>query len=98
MFKVPFAVEASAGAITELLARHGFEQVALSPAGQVELRAAQRGDRVALYLGTEGEGLPRRLMSTMTTVRIGMAPDFDSLNVASASAIAMHHFADAGRG
>jgi tRNA G18 (ribose-2'-O)-methylase SpoU len=37
-------------------------------------------------------------MSRLRTVRICMAADFDSLNVASASAIAMHHFSDAGRG
>ncbi len=54
-----------------------------------------RPDRLALYLGTEGEGLPDSLLSRLQTVRIGMAEGFDSLNVAAASAIALHHFSRA---
>ena len=47
---------------------------------------------LALYLGTEGEGLPESLLARLQTVRIDMAQGFDSLNVAAASAIALHHF------
>ncbi|TIN55392.1 MAG: RNA methyltransferase, partial [Mesorhizobium sp.] len=45
-----------------------------------------------LYLGTEGEGLPDDLLASLRNVRITMAEGFDSLNVAAASAIALHHF------
>ena len=40
----------------------------------------------------EGEGLPASLMDRLKTVRIAMAGGFDSLNVAAASAIALHQF------
>lgn len=92
VLKVPFAVAADAGSIAALLDRSGFGQVALSPSGAADIRDAPRPDRLALYLGTEGDGLPDDLLSRLNTVRIAMAEGFDSLNVAAASAIALHHF------
>ncbi|WP_207483231.1 TrmH family RNA methyltransferase [Arenibaculum pallidiluteum] len=80
-----------------LLERHGFVPVALSPAGAVPLSAMERPERVALLLGTEGPGLPANVLARARTVAIPMAPGFDSLNVATAGAIAMHHFADLAR-
>ncbi|TIW71691.1 MAG: RNA methyltransferase [Mesorhizobium sp.] len=94
--KVPFASFGDAGHITALLDRLGFGQFALSPRGETDIRDAQRTDRLALYLGTEGEGLPEALLSRLRTVRIAMAQGFDSLNVAAASAIALHHFSRGG--
>ena len=93
--KVPFAVGGTAGDLADALSRHGFEQLALSPAGKADIRDIARPKRLALYLGTEGEGLPEALLKRLTTARIRMAPGFDSLNVAAASAIALHHFTDA---
>ena len=90
--KVPFAVAADAGSIVALLDRAGFGQIALTPAGTTDIRAAPRPDRLALYLGPEGNGLSEALLARLQTVRIGMAEGFDSLNVAAASAIALHHF------
>jgi tRNA G18 (ribose-2'-O)-methylase SpoU len=90
--KVPFAIAADAASIAALLDRAGFGQVALSPSGAANIRNASQPDRLALYLGTEGDGLPDALLSRLQTVRIGMAQGFDSLNVAAASAIALHHF------
>ena len=55
---------------------------------------SKRPERAALWFGAEGEGLPERLLARLNTVRIGMAGGFDSLNVAAASAIALHHFAE----
>ena len=90
--KVPFAVAPDAGFIVAALERAGFRQFALSPSGTKDLRDTAADSRTALYLGTEGEGLPETLMARIQTARIGMAPGFDSLNVAAASAIALHHF------
>jgi tRNA G18 (ribose-2'-O)-methylase SpoU len=90
--KVPFASFADTPAFIRELDRHGYDQFALSPGGGVDLRHAKRGERLALYLGTEGEGLPKNLLERLKTVRIAMRDDFDSLNVAAASAIALHHF------
>ncbi|MES0030420.1 RNA methyltransferase [Mesorhizobium sp. M0040] len=90
--KIPFACFADAAACTAMLDRQGFSQFALSPRGQTDIRDAKTNERLALYLGTEGEGLPESLLARLQTLRIGMAQDFDSLNVAAASAIALHHF------
>ena len=47
--------------------------------------------RCALVLGAEGTGISEPALCRVdTTVRIGMAPGVDSINVAAASAIALH--------
>jgi tRNA G18 (ribose-2'-O)-methylase SpoU len=88
--KVPFASGESTGSLLDTLDRHGFTPVALSPRGAQDIRTMERPRRAALFLGTEGEGLPHALMEKMRTARIDMASGFDSLNVATAAAIALH--------
>ncbi|MEO3385067.1 RNA methyltransferase [Mesorhizobium sp. CAU 1741] len=88
--KVPFAKLDNDTQLFEALERHRFQQVALSPSGRDDVTTLSRQGRTALYLGTEGEGLPAPLMARMRTVRIPMSDAFDSLNVAAASAIALH--------
>lgn len=77
----------------------GFEVLALSPApdaADIASVGPARGRR-ALVLGTEGPGLPRLLMDRADRlVRIPMARGVDSLNVAAASAIALHQLRPAG--
>jgi len=89
--RVPFA-RGDVAQTMQSLSENGFRQFALSPSGRLRLGDIAPGGRVALHLGTEGEGLPASLMSRMETVRIPMSPAFDSLNVAAASAIALSHF------
>ncbi len=71
----------------------GFEIAALALDDQaVDLRsyAAERPDKVALLLGTEGDGLSRAALdSADAVVTIPMAGGVDSLNVASAAAVAL---------
>lgn len=87
---VPFArLEAAADPI-ELLARHGFEALALSPSGETVLAALKPPARAAVLLGSEGPGLPPDLMARARTVSIPMAGAFDSLNVATTSGIVLH--------
>lgn len=94
--KVPFAIGGDAAALVDRLAQAGFSQYALSPAGDIDIARLARVPRTALYFGTEGEGLPAGLMAAMRTVRIPIARGFDSLNVAAASAVALHRlFGDA---
>jgi tRNA G18 (ribose-2'-O)-methylase SpoU len=86
----PFAwLEAGTGAI-DLLERHGFTSIALSPAGALPLNRLQRPDRAALLLGAEGPGLPQDMLARATAVSIPMAGRFDSLNVATTSGIALY--------
>ncbi|BAV47427.1 RNA methyltransferase [Mesorhizobium loti] len=90
--KIPFAFFSDTAGFTAMLAERGFQQFALSPRGRTDIRDAKPAGRLALYLGTEGEGLPESLLARLQTVRITMSKGFDSLNVAAASAIALHHF------
>jgi tRNA G18 (ribose-2'-O)-methylase SpoU len=48
---------------------------------------------VAALFGAEGPGLPAALLDGVQSVRIPMARGFDSLNVATASGIVLHHLA-----
>ena len=69
----------------------GFETAALSPSGAVSLENWHPEEKTALLLGTEGPGLATALMERLTTVRIPMARDFDSLNVATCAALVLNH-------
>ena len=88
---VPFAIFDDVDGLVRELASRDFLQLALSPGGDRDLRAIQRAPRTAIYLGTEGEGLPAALIARLMATRISLAAGFDSLNVAAASAIALHH-------
>jgi tRNA G18 (ribose-2'-O)-methylase SpoU len=88
--KVPFARGGSASELADDLAQNGFNAFALSPSGRESLAEVSPSGRTAILLGTEGEGLPPSLMQRLRTVRIPMSESFDSLNVATASAIALH--------
>lgn len=71
----------------------GFHLAALALADHavpLDEFAAQRPGRVALLLGSEGDGLsPRALRAADTLVTIPMAGGVDSLNVAAACAVAL---------
>ena len=88
--KVPFAYAGSAEALSQALDRHGFRQVALAPKGKHKITSLPPAKKNALLLGSEGDGLPPHLIQRLDTVRIPMSDSFDSLNVAAASAIALH--------
>jgi tRNA G18 (ribose-2'-O)-methylase SpoU len=96
--KVPFAVAGSAQDMVEALADAGFSTIALSPRGQRSIRDIEAARRTALLLGSEGEGLPETLMARLETARIPMVQDFDSLNVATASAIALYELSEGSKG
>lgn len=88
--KVPFARGGSADTLVDALQANGFEVLALSPAGERTIETVERAPRTALLLGAEGPGLPEALLARLSPVRIPMREDFDSLNVAAASAVALH--------
>lgn len=93
---VPFArCETWPNDLARLRAR-GYTIVALDPSGDVRLRdlaPGVNGGRIALVVGTEGAGLSDEMRAQADVrVRIDMAPGIDSVNVATAAAIALHHF------
>ena len=73
----------------------GFEVLALTPAPHAEdLRDVEPRGRQALLVGAEGPGLSgAALAAADRSVRIAMAAGVDSLNVATAAAVALHHLA-----
>ncbi|MBU1375198.1 MAG: RNA methyltransferase [Alphaproteobacteria bacterium] len=93
---VPFARAGDAATLVSALDGAGFETVALSPRGEVDLGDLMCGPRVAALFGAEGPGLPNATLARTRAVRIAMAGGFDSLNVATTSGIVLHHLA-AGR-
>lgn len=93
VFLIPWARLTSADYLDELR-RLGFKSVAMalrhdSVEFNSPLLAAE--PRLAIILGTEGEGLPARIISGADYVaKIPMARGVDSLNVAAASALAFY--------
>lgn len=94
VLRVPFAgLPGPWPASLGLLRVAGLRIAALTPAaGAVPLAAADlAGGRVALLLGAEGAGLSdAALAAADVAVRIPMATGVDSLNVATAAALAFH--------
>lgn len=93
VLRVPFGVLPSWPQDLNLLRDRGFRLVALTPGaiGAVPLPAAGLGaaGRVAFLLGAEGPGLSESaLVAADQLVAIPMADGVDSLNVATAAAIA----------
>jgi len=93
VFQVPWTrAETWPGALDDLRSL-GFTVagLALSPdAVPLDEFAARGHERIALVLGTEGDGLTRRALDRADlTVTIHMRAGVDSLNVAAASAVAV---------
>jgi len=77
--------------LTDLRAA-GFALVALTPTGEHPVDRFSWPKRSAVVLGAEGPGLSdASLAEADARVRIPMRPGVDSLNVATAAAIAFHH-------
>ena len=94
VLQVPWARFTSWPNDVNVLRSHGFHVAALALDEQaVDLRvfAASRPDRVALVVGAEGDGLASSTVEAAdSVVRIPMRHGVDSLNVASASAVALY--------
>lgn len=87
----PFARLDAGEDLVEVLQGAGFELVALSPRGEIELSELRPVERTAALFGAEGPGLAADLIDRARSVRISMRGGFDSLNVATTSGIVLHH-------
>ena len=92
VLRTPMSRGGEAGAMIEQAASAGFRVLAMTPGSPRPLHLARRGGRVAIVLGAEGPGLPDHLLARCETIGIPMSGGFDSLNVGTAGAIALHHF------
>lgn len=97
VLRVPFAPLDGWPDDLNLLRESGFTVAALTPRpGSVPLRGLREkvGERVALMLGAEGPGLTDEAITAADlAVRIEMVAGVDSLNVATAAAVAFHEVA-----
>jgi tRNA G18 (ribose-2'-O)-methylase SpoU len=95
----PYGRQGDARTMLATLDAAGFVIAALSPSGTLEIgdiaEALQERKRLALVVGTEGEGLPAEVLERFLTVRIAQSPGLDSLNLGTASGIALHSAARA---
>jgi tRNA G18 (ribose-2'-O)-methylase SpoU len=93
VLQVPWTRIPEWDAAAPILHEAGFEIAALALADDavtLDDYAAEPPHRVALVLGSEGDGLSRRAIAVAdTVVTIPMLHGVDSLNVASASAVAL---------
>ena len=92
VLRTPMATGLDAGDLIDGLKAADFRVLAMTPASPSPLHLAPRGGRLALVLGAEGPGLPPGVIARCETVGIPMSGGFDSLNVATAGAIALHYF------
>lgn len=96
VLRVPFATLPCWPGDLRAIRAAGHHVVALTPqAGAVPLSATDpmRHPRVALIVGAEGPGLSEAALEAADVrVRIPMAAGVDSLNVATAAAIACYHW------
>ncbi|MEQ3554563.1 RNA methyltransferase [Pseudonocardia nematodicida] len=101
VLRVPFTgLEGAWPDALDVVRRAGFTVAALTPDARAEPLAAAglAGERVALLLGAEGPGLSdEALAAADRRVRIPMASGVDSLNVATAAAVAFHAVTGGGR-
>jgi tRNA G18 (ribose-2'-O)-methylase SpoU len=89
---VPFAPLNPWPAGLKWLRDQGFRVLALTPDGPATMRDELGGaDRMAVLLGSEGPGLTDEAIAAAdAAVRIPMVPGVDSLNVATAGAVAFY--------
>jgi len=93
--RLGYARAEDGAAVLAALRGAGFTNVALTTGRDAAPLAGEREapQRLALWLGSEGDGLSQQVLERIERrVTIPMAPGADSLNVATASAIALHHY------
>ncbi len=97
VLSVPYQRSGAALDILTRLAEQDFAIWTLSPRGETDIRAIPPSDRMALVVGTEGEGLPERVLSRFRSARIPQSEGLDSLNVATATGIALFQMSSAAK-
>lgn len=89
---LPFHHGGSGQDYVEALKAAGFTIWAMTPRETAApLHAQPIPDKLAILLGAEGPGLPEGLIAAAHAVRIPMSQGYDSINVATAGAIALAH-------
>ncbi|MEL6388154.1 MAG: RNA methyltransferase [Pseudomonadota bacterium] len=94
---LPYAHSDTGEAMAAALAEAGYTLWALTPRpGCQPIWSADIPQRLAIMVGAEGPGLPDHILDMAMPIGIPMATGFDSVNVATAAAIALAHVFGAG--
>jgi len=94
LYDLPFAIEHNIYDVLNDLKTSGFSVYGADMNGVSHKKLHPKGKK-ALVLGSEGEGLPKRVVSKLhEVVSIEMQHQFDSLNVAVAGAILIDRMRD----
>jgi TrmH family RNA methyltransferase len=97
LFRLPFVVAKRAGSLDEVsaqLAERKVRLVATSSHKGTPLDKADITGAVAIFIGSEGSGLPRGLMTKInTTIAIPHSPQVESLNAGVAGSIVLYEAA-----
>ena len=99
--QIPYARIGTGVALQQLLSHAGFVTLALTPSRSSDLlstvlRTHTSSDKIAFLLGAEGPGLKASTLAGADhRVRIPLADGVDSLNVATAAAVALYALVDA---
>jgi tRNA G18 (ribose-2'-O)-methylase SpoU len=96
VLKIPYARIESWPEGLKMLTARGFTIVALTPRQSsialTSCRSREPGQRLAMLVGSEGPGLSAAAEAMADVcVRIPIRPDIDSLNLATATGIALYH-------
>lgn len=95
VLSTPYSRAGTAIEVLGALTERGFAVWSLSPRGETDIRRISPSQRMALVVGTEGEGLPPEILSAFRSARIPQTPGLDSLNAATATGIALFEMAAA---
>jgi tRNA G18 (ribose-2'-O)-methylase SpoU len=95
VLRTPTVASTSLETLIGALEQAGFDVLALTPSARTRLKSLEGGGRQAILVGSEGPGLPAAILARLRPVGVPMAGGFDSLNVATAAALALHQICDA---
>jgi tRNA G18 (ribose-2'-O)-methylase SpoU len=95
VLRMPMVLGLQASEAVTILQDTGFTVLAMTGSAELSLEQIHPTRRMAIVLGAEGPGLPPDLIARCIPTAIRMANGFDSLNVATAGAIALNHCARA---
>jgi tRNA G18 (ribose-2'-O)-methylase SpoU len=89
---LPFGHGGSGAEMMQAARDAGYTVWAMTPrADAAPLASLPVPEKLAILLGAEGPGLPADLIASAVPVRIPMSAGFDSINVATAGAVALAH-------
>ncbi len=89
VFRLPIAGQLAPGSLADRLRQRKIRLIAAMPDGPINFRQANYRGRLALVVGSEGQGIPEGLGTFAAQICVPTAEGVDSLNVAAATAIVL---------